>query len=103
MSAPNPHLHVVINPAAGSDEPVLSMLNDICRAHEVTWDISVTDAGGDAERQAREALERGVDLVAGYGGDGTQHARGIPRRAAQASRTAREIATASNVMEAGDS
>ena len=28
---------------------------------------------GDATRQAKDAIARGVDLVVGYGGDGTQH------------------------------
>ena len=37
------------------------------------WDVSVTHRYGDAAAQARQAVEDGVDLVAGYGGDGTQH------------------------------
>ena len=37
------------------------------------WAVSVTHKYGDAAAQARQAIEDGVDLVAGYGGDGTQH------------------------------
>jgi YegS/Rv2252/BmrU family lipid kinase len=39
----------------------------------VDWDISVTKKYGDATEQAKAAIARGVDLVVGYGGDGTQH------------------------------
>jgi YegS/Rv2252/BmrU family lipid kinase len=66
-------IHVVINPASGKDESVLNVLNDTFREHGVDWDVSVTHKYGDATAQARAALADGVDLVAGYGGDGTQH------------------------------
>lgn len=68
-----PRIHVVINPAAGRDEPILNVLNDIFREHGVDWDVSITKKFGDAAEQARAAVARGVSLVAGYGGDGTQH------------------------------
>jgi YegS/Rv2252/BmrU family lipid kinase len=71
--APYRRVHVVINPASGKDEPVLNTLNDVFRQHDVAWDISVTHKYGDAADQAMEAIASGVDLVAGYGGDGTQH------------------------------
>lgn len=67
------HIHVIINPASGKDQPILSILNDVCKAHGVDWDVSITKKYGDATVQAREAIARGVDLVVGYGGDGTQH------------------------------
>jgi YegS/Rv2252/BmrU family lipid kinase len=67
------HIHVVINPAAGKDEPILNVLNDVFTEYGVDWDVSVTKKYGDAAEQARAAAARGVDLVAGYGGDGTQH------------------------------
>lgn len=66
------NVHVIINPAAGKDEPILNVLNDILHGSGIQWDISVTHKFGDATRFAREAVERGVDLVAAYGGDGTQ-------------------------------
>ena len=71
--APYRRVHVIINPASGRDEPILNVLNDVFGQHEVDWDISVTHRYGDAAAQARQAVEDGVDLVAGYGGDGTQH------------------------------
>ena len=70
---PYRRVHVIVNPASGGDEPILNVLNDVFRQHEVDWDISVTHKYGDASAQARRAVEDGVDLVAGYGGDGTQH------------------------------
>ena len=66
-------IHVVINPAAGSDEPVLNVINDVFGQYDVDWSISVTKGYGDATAFARQAAEDGCDIVAGYGGDGTQH------------------------------
>lgn len=67
-------IHVVVNPASGKNEPILNVLNDVFRQYEdVEWSISVTKKFGDATEQAREAAQGGADLVAGYGGDGTQH------------------------------
>ncbi len=73
MTPPYKRIHVVINPASGKGQPVLKFLNDVCHEHGVEWDISLTRRYGDATQQAREALARGVDLVVGCGGDGTQH------------------------------
>jgi diacylglycerol kinase (ATP) len=73
MAAPYPRVHVIINPASGPNRPILNTLNDVFRKHEVDWDVSITKRYGDATQQAKEAIARGVDLVVGYGGDGTQH------------------------------
>jgi len=69
---PYPKVHVVINPAAGKDEPIMNVLNDIFHPAGVDWDISITHKSGDGTRLAAEAAASGVDLVAAYGGDGTQ-------------------------------
>jgi YegS/Rv2252/BmrU family lipid kinase len=58
-------IYLVLNPAAGGDEPVINTINDVF--HHVTHKY------GDAQELARKAAEAGYDLVAGYGGDGTQH------------------------------
>ena len=74
MDSPYRHIHVIINPAAGNDEAVLSILNDAFRPRGIAWDVSVTQQFGDAEAFARAALARPeVDLVVSYGGDGTTH------------------------------
>lgn len=64
-------LHVIINPAAGGDEPVLKPMNNAFNELGVDWEITVTRRSGDAERAALAAAESGVDVVAVYGGDGT--------------------------------
>ena len=69
---PYPKVHVVINPAAGHDEPILNVLNHVFHPAGVDWDNSLTHKSGDATRLAAEAAASGVDLVAAYGGDGTQ-------------------------------
>ena len=66
-------IFVVINPAAGKDEPILNMCNDVFRSHDIEWEVGITHQYGDARRLAKQAAEAGYDLIAGYGGDGTQH------------------------------
>ncbi len=65
------HIHVVVNPASGQNEPVLNALNEVFQPTGVTWSVSVTKTHGDARRQASEAAEGGADIVVAYGGDGT--------------------------------
>jgi diacylglycerol kinase (ATP) len=66
------NIHVIINPASGGNEPILNTLNDVFTKHGVRWDASITHQAGDATKQCKEAVQRGADMVAGYGGDGTQ-------------------------------
>lgn len=73
MAGPYQRIHVVINPASGRNKPMLNIINDVCRKYGIEWDATVTHKFGDATAQARAAIAAGVDLVAGYGGDGTQH------------------------------
>lgn len=64
---------VIINPAAGKDEPILNTLNDVFNQYQLAWDVSLTHKFGDATRLAEEAAASGeYDLITGYGGDGTQ-------------------------------
>lgn len=72
MTLPYKRIHVIINPAAGQDEPIINVLNRVFHPAGVDWDISITHKSGDATRLAKEAVASGVDLVAAYGGDGTQ-------------------------------
>ena len=73
MSESSKRIHVVINPASGKDEPILNVINDVFQQHNIEWSVSVTQKYGDATEFARQAANDGVDIVAGYGGDGTQH------------------------------
>jgi len=70
MTLPFKRIMVIINPAAGHDEPILNTLNDVFHSAGVDWDIRITHKSGDATRLAKEAVELGFELVAGYGGDG---------------------------------
>jgi YegS/Rv2252/BmrU family lipid kinase len=72
MDIPYKRILVIINPAAGRDEPILNTFNDVFHSTGIDWDIRITHKSGDATRIAKEAAAAGVDLVAGYGGDGTQ-------------------------------
>ena len=72
MSLPYSRIHVVINPASGKNQPILNTLNDVFHPAGVRWEVSITHQAGDGARQAREAAAAGADLVAAYGGDGTQ-------------------------------
>jgi diacylglycerol kinase (ATP) len=65
------NVHVIINPASGIAEPVLTDLNWAFKEAEVKWEALVTKDAGDATRYAREALKQKVSAVAVYGGDGT--------------------------------
>lgn len=64
-------IYVVVNPAAGQPEPILSTLDGVFKEADVEWWVDITQKQGDATRLAREAAEQGVDVVAAYGGDGT--------------------------------
>jgi diacylglycerol kinase family enzyme len=72
-AAPYPRIYLVLNPAAGGDEPVTNTINDVFHPAGIHWDVDVTHKYGDAQELARKAAQAGYDLVAGYGGDGTQH------------------------------
>lgn len=64
-------IHIIINPAAGQDTPVLSTINSVFGPANQAWSVSVTLNEGDAKRQAVEAVADGATIVAVYGGDGT--------------------------------
>jgi diacylglycerol kinase (ATP) len=64
-------IQVIVNPAAGKPEPVLHVLNKVFQESGAEWQVVVTHDEGDGTRLAEEAVGRGVDVVAAYGGDGT--------------------------------
>jgi YegS/Rv2252/BmrU family lipid kinase len=64
-------IHVIINPAAGQDRPILGKLNTVFHPAGVDWEVFITKKTGDARRLAQQAVAAGVDVVAVYGGDGT--------------------------------
>jgi len=64
-------VHVIVNPAAGKDEPILGIMNKAFKGAGIDYEVFVTKEAGDAQRFAEEAVSMGADLVAVYGGDGT--------------------------------
>ncbi len=64
-------VHVIINPAAGQDRPILGKLNHIFQPAGVDWDVFITKKVGDGRRLAQQAVAAGADVVAAHGGDGT--------------------------------
>ncbi len=62
---------VIVNPAAGKPESVLSVLNDVFGPAGIDWDVSITHKTGDGVKAARKAADKGYDLIGAYGGDGT--------------------------------
>jgi len=65
-------VQIIINPAAGKNETILNTINAGLTGSGIEWDARITHKFGDATRLTKEAVADGVDLVAGYGGDGTQ-------------------------------
>jgi YegS/Rv2252/BmrU family lipid kinase len=72
MPLPYKRVQVIINPAAGKNDTILNTINGVFSGSDIEWDARITHKFGDATRLAREAVVDGADLVAGYGGDGTQ-------------------------------
>jgi len=65
------HIHVIINPGSGQDEPILNIINRIFKSHDAHWSASITHQFGDGKRLAQQAIQNGADLIVAYGGDGT--------------------------------
>src|SRR5260221_11200767 len=78
-------IHVIINPAAGQDKPILGVLNKAFGPAGVDWEVFITKEAGHATLLARKAVEEGVDAVAVHGGDGTvgEVAAGLVKSAAR--------------------
>jgi YegS/Rv2252/BmrU family lipid kinase len=72
MPSPYKRVQIIINPAAGKDNTILNTINAAFSGSGIEWDARITHKFGDATRLTKEAVADGVDLVAGYGGDGTQ-------------------------------
>jgi diacylglycerol kinase (ATP) len=63
------HIHFIINPASGKEEPILSYINQVFDNSDINWDITVTKRGISAGNIARTLIGK-TDLIAVYGGDG---------------------------------
>jgi diacylglycerol kinase (ATP) len=65
------HVHIIINPASGRTEPILSIINGAMNEAGILWDVSITKKKNDGIHLAKAAVRQGVDVVVVYGGDGT--------------------------------
>jgi len=65
------NIHIIINPASGRTEPILSIINLAMKEAGVQWDVSITKEKGDGIQLAKAAVRQGADVVGVYGGDGT--------------------------------
>jgi diacylglycerol kinase (ATP) len=63
------HIHFIINPASGKEEPILSYINQVFDNSDINWDVTVTKRGISAGDIARTLIGK-TDLIAVYGGDG---------------------------------
>ncbi len=66
-----PWAMVVINPAAGQNNPDLKTLNKTLRDAGFRYEVQLTSAMGDGKSLAMQAVGRGASFVAACGGDGT--------------------------------
>lgn len=64
-------IHIIINPASGRTEPILSIVNAAMKEAGIHWDVSITQEKGDGLKLAKAAAKHGPDIVGVYGGDGT--------------------------------
>jgi diacylglycerol kinase (ATP) len=65
------YVHVIANPAKERRASLLTTLNNRFRPVGIEWQVSITHHPGDARRYAAEAIQRGAEVVAAFGGDGT--------------------------------
>ena len=64
-------VRIIINPVAGKEESVLSIVDTAMKEVGIKWEVSITHKAGDAIQIAKDAVKEGVDALAVYGGDGT--------------------------------
>ena len=63
-------VHFIINPAAGADEPILSIINEVLTDLKLEWEVSVSRKPGEVYDLARKSRDK-ADIIAVYGGDGS--------------------------------
>ena len=67
------NIRIIINPAAGSGESILPVINASMKEAGIKWEASITHEAGDAIQFAKAAVKEGIDALAVYGGDGTHY------------------------------
>ena len=67
------HILFIVNPISGTSGKhfILKLIEDYLDKGEYTYDVAKTEHVGHATELAREATQKGVDMVCAIGGDGT--------------------------------
>lgn len=70
---PPKHVHVLVNPASGQEQPVLSVLHRVMKEAGARWECTVTQGADDIPRTIERlaGLSERPDAVLVSGGDGT--------------------------------
>jgi YegS/Rv2252/BmrU family lipid kinase len=63
------HIHFIINPSSGKEEPILTYINRAFDRSNTKWDVSVTQRDKGPGDIAKKLIGK-TDLVVVYGGDG---------------------------------
>lgn len=71
MSSHLKKIITIINPASGTDVPILSLLNEVVQKEEIENEVLVTQKPDDAISYAKHAVKVKPQAVVVYGGDGT--------------------------------
>jgi YegS/Rv2252/BmrU family lipid kinase len=64
------NIHLIINPASGKEEPILTYLHNAFYKTDIKWQVTVTTSEDDAYNTAKKLIDK-TDLVVVYGGDGS--------------------------------
>ncbi len=64
-------VRIIVNPAAGQQDLLLSVVNRVFHPLGIQWRVYITEEAGHGHQLARKALRKNADLVIAYGGDGT--------------------------------
>lgn len=65
------YIYIIINPAAGADVPILSILHRKLLNKRINYAILIAHKKGDIARLTRRGLQEKADAIAVYGGDGS--------------------------------
>ncbi|WP_295715865.1 diacylglycerol kinase family protein [Mucilaginibacter sp.] len=63
------HIHFIINPASGKEEPILSYINKAFAHSDIKWDVSITRKDKSISDVVQTLIGQ-TDLIVIYGGDG---------------------------------
>lgn len=65
------NIHILINPASGKEEPILSYLNTVLLNTGITWQVSVSRPNYNEAFDIARSLIGKTELIVVYGGDGS--------------------------------